>query len=65
MKVHLKTFQLLQKYQMWPVFSLPGTTAEAAELWEAGVGYTQFVKKAPANQKVAAIHGFLGGFWGG
>jgi len=44
MKVHLKTFQMLQKYQMWPVFSLSGTTAEAAQLWEAGVGYTQFTE---------------------
>ena len=42
MKVHLKTFQLLQKFQMWPIFSLAGTTAEAALLWDAGVGYTQF-----------------------
>jgi hypothetical protein len=42
MKVHLKTFQLLQKYEMWPVFSLPGTAAEASLLWDAGVGYTQF-----------------------
>lgn len=44
MKVHLKTFQMLQKYQMWPVFSLSGSTAEAAQLWEAGVGYTQFTE---------------------
>lgn len=29
---------------MWPVFSLAGTTAEAALLWEAGVGYTQFTE---------------------
>lgn len=42
MKVHLKTFQMLQKYDMWPVFSLADTTAEAELLWKAGVGYTQF-----------------------
>ena len=39
MKVHLKTFQLLQKYQMWPVFSLAGTTAEAVLL---GLGAALF-----------------------
>ena len=44
MKVHLKTFQLLQKYQMWPTFSLAGTTAEVELLWKAGVGYTQFTE---------------------
>eukprot|EP00038_Savillea_parva_P010380 m.189915 g.189915 ORF g.189915 m.189915 type:complete len:412 (-) comp17888_c0_seq1:248-1483(-) len=44
MKVHLLTFQLLQKYQMWPVFSLAGTTEEAALLWNAGVAYTQFTE---------------------
>jgi hypothetical protein len=44
MKVHLLTFQLLQKFEMWPVFSLAGTTTEAALLWSAGVGYTQFTE---------------------
>eukprot|EP00937_MAST-01D_sp_MAST-1D-sp2_P006069 g6069.t1 len=57
MKVHLKTFQLLQKYQMWPVFSLAGTTAEAALLWDAGVGYTQFSEYwTPNDANIGALY---------
>lgn len=57
MKVHLKTFQLLQKYQMWPVFSLAGTTTEAAELWAAGVGYTQFSEYwTPSDAAIGSLY---------
>lgn len=57
MKVHLLTFQLLQKYGMWPVFSLAGTTAEAALLWNAGVGYTQFTEYwTPSDDGIASLY---------
>jgi len=57
MKVHLKTFQLLQKYRMWPIFSLAGTTAEAAELWSAGVGYTQFTEYwTPSDAGIGSLY---------
>eukprot|EP00040_Diaphanoeca_grandis_P014648 m.74461 g.74461 ORF g.74461 m.74461 type:complete len:403 (-) comp24661_c1_seq1:335-1543(-) len=57
MKVHLKTFQMLQKYQMWPVFSLAGTTAEAAELWDAGVGYSQFSEYwTPSDAGIGSLY---------
>lgn len=57
MKVHLLTFEMLQKYQMWPTFSLPETTNEAAELWEAGVGYTQFTEYwAPSDNGIGNLY---------
>ena len=57
MKVHLKTFQLLQKYEMWPTFSLAGTTEEAASLWNAGVGYTQFTEYwTPSDAGIGALY---------
>lgn len=57
MKVHLKTFQMLQKYQMWPVFSLAGTTEEAALLWNAGVGYTQFSEYwTPSDGNIGSLY---------
>ena len=57
MKVHLKTFQLLQKYQMWPVLSLAETTTEAAKLWEAGVGFTQFTEFwAPSDDGIGKLY---------
>jgi hypothetical protein len=48
---------MLQNYQMWPVFSLAGTTTEAAELWEAGVGYTQFTEYwTPSDGGIGSLY---------
>lgn len=57
MKVHQKTFELLQRYQMWPVFSLAGTTTEASVLWNASVGYTQFSEYwTPNDANIGALY---------
>eukprot|EP01047_Picozoa_sp_COSAG01_P051223 COSAG01_NODE_5258_length_4379_cov_23.575467_3_plen_412_part_00 len=57
MKVHQKTFALFEKFQMWPVFSLAGTMAEADSLWQAGVGYTQFSEYwTPSDQGIGALY---------
>jgi len=57
MKVHQMTFKLLQKFDMWPVFSLAGTTAEATLLWEAGVGYTQFTEYwTPSDAGIGSLY---------
>ena len=57
MKVHLKTFQMLKKYEMWPIFSLAGTQKEAATLWDAGVGYTQFTEYwTPSDDGIGQLY---------
>lgn len=57
MKVHVKTFQLLQKYRMWPVFSLSASTKEATSLWDAGVGYTQFTEYwTPSDSGIGTLY---------
>jgi hypothetical protein len=57
MKVHQKTFAMFEKFQMWPVFSLAGTMAEADSLWEAGVGYTQFSEYwTPSDQGIGDLY---------
>lgn len=58
LNVHIQTGRLFQKYAKWPIFSLTGTALDVIDpLWDAGVGYTQFVEYfAPTNGSMAELY---------